>query len=206
MADILIPKVTIILRGYDTDQVLTVIEHLAGTRLSSVEVTSNSPNFLESIRIASQEFGKDVLIGAGTITDFELAKKSIDAGASYLLSPVMLSKEILTYAKEHGVITVPAAFTPTEVLQSFKAGADIVKVFPASTLGPKYITDIQAPLGHLPLMVVGGINAGNVQDYFNAGATYAGIGSGIFDSLDVVQRNAAHIQESIKRLEDSIDW
>jgi len=206
MGDLLIPKVTVILRGYDTKQVLTVIEHLVGTRLSSVEVTSNSPNFLESIRIASREFGEDVLIGAGTITDFELAKQSIDAGASYLLSPIMLSERTLAYAKENGAITVPAAFTPTEIMQSFKAGADIVKVFPACTLGPKYITDVQAPLGRMPLMVVGGINADNVQDYFDAGATYAGIGSGIFNPSDIVQRNVANIRNSIKRLENSIAW
>lgn len=87
-----------------------------------------------------------------------------------------------------------------------EAGADIVKIFPAADLGPKYISDIQAPLGRMPLMVVGGINAGNVQEYFDAGATYAGIGSGIFDSRDVTEGNAQGLAESIKRLEDSISW
>ena len=85
-------------------------------------------------------------------------------------------------------------------------GADIVKVFPAGQLGPDYIKAVQAPLGKLPLMVVGGVSTGNVQSYFDKGATYAGIGSGIFDPKDIEECNSANLAASIKKLEENINW
>lgn len=203
---LILPKVTVILRGYDTEQVLCVVEQLVGTRLNSVEVALNSPHAIDSIREASSRFGDAVCVGAGTVRNFDAAKLVIDAGAKFMLSPVMFDREIIDYAHEHGVLTVPSAFSPSEVARMIELGADIVKIFPAADLGPKYLSDIQAPLGKMPLMVVGGINAGNVQEYFDAGATYAGIGSGIFDPKDVLEGNAQALRASIKRMEDSIVW
>ena len=103
-------------------------------------------------------------------------------------------------------ITVPAAFSPTEIQQMIDMGADIVKVFPAGQLGPDYIKAVQAPLGKLPLMVVGGVNVDNVQSYFDKGATYAGIGSGIFDPADIEACDAANLAASVRRLEESVVW
>lgn len=201
-----LPKVTVILRGYDTDQVLTVVEQLAGTRVNSVEVALNSPNALASIAAASERFGGEVHVGAGTVRSLEAAHAAMDAGAKFMLSPVMFSKEIIDCAHERGVLTVPSAFSPSEVARMAEFGADVIKIFPAGTLGSKYLSDIQAPLGKLPLMVVGGINAGNVQEFFDAGATYAGIGSGIFRREDVIDGNTAGLRASIRQLEESIVW
>lgn len=206
MQELVLPKVTVILRGYDTDDVLFIVEQLVGTRINSVEIAFNSPNAVESIAAAKERFASEVHIGAGTITTMERAQAVIAAGAEFMLSPVTFTQEIIDYARENGVLTVPSAFSPTEVLQMKAMGADIIKIFPAIDLGARYLKDIQAPLGDLPLMVVGGVNAGNVAEFFSNGATYAGIGSGIFDKQDVIDRNADNLKASIKKLEDSISW
>lgn len=206
MSEALLPKVTVILRGYETDQVLCVVEQLVGTRVNSVEVTSNSPQAMQSIAAARKEFGSEVHIGAGTITNLDLAKRAVDAGAEFMLSPIMFTKEMFDYAKQNDVITVPAAFSPSEVVKMFDMGADIVKVFPAGQLGPEYIKAVQAPLGKLPLMVVGGVSTQNVQSYFDKGAAYAGIGSGIFDPEDIRTCNKDNLAAAIKRLEENIHW
>ena len=206
MSELVLPKVTVILRGYETKQVMSVVEQLVGTKVNSIEVASNSPHAMESIAQARREFGSEVHVGAGTVKNAELARQAIDAGAEFMLSPIMFTREIFDLAKEAGVITVPAAFSPTEIQQMIDMGADIVKVFPAGQLGPDYIKAVQAPLGRLPLMVVGGVNVANVQSYFDKGATYAGIGSGIFDPADIEACDSAKLAASVRRLEESVVW
>ena len=206
MCELVLPKVTVILRGYETKQVLTVVEQLVGTKVNSIEVASNSPHAMESIAAARKEFGAEVHVGAGTVKNAELARQAIAAGAEFMLSPIMFTREIFDLAKEAGVITVPAAFSPTEIQKMIDMGADIVKVFPAGQLGPDYLKAVQAPLGRLPLMVVGGVNVANVQSYFDKGATYAGIGSGIFDPVDIEACDSAKLAASVRRLEESVVW
>ena len=206
MSELVLPKVTVILRGYETKQVMSVVEQLVGTKVNSIEVASNSPHAMESIAQARREFGSEVHVGAGTVKNAEIARQAIDAGAEFMLSPIMFTQEIFDLAKEAGVITVPAAFSPTEIQKMIDMGADIVKVFPAGQLGPDYLKAVQAPLGKLPLMVVGGVNVANVQSYFDKGATYAGIGSGIFDPADIEACDAPKLAASIKKLEESVVW
>lgn len=206
MSELILPKVTVILRGYETKQVLSVVEQLVGTKANSVEVASNSPHAMESIAAARREFGSEVHVGAGTVKNAEIARAALDAGAEFMLSPIMFTQEIFDLAREAGSITVPAAFSPSEVQRMFDMGADIVKIFPAGQLGPEYVKAIQAPLGKLPLMVVGGVNVQNVQSYFDKGATYAGIGSGIFDPADIEACDSARLAASIRKLEESIVW
>ena len=182
MSELILPKVTVILRGYETKQVLSVVEQLVGTKVNSIEVASNSPHVAESIAAAKKEFGSEVHVGAGTVTTVERAKAAIAAGAEFMLSPIMFSDEIFAEAKAAGVITVPSAFSPSEIQLMIDKGADIVKVFPA------------------------GLNANNVQSYFDKGATYAGIGSGIFDPADIEECNSANLAASIKNLEDKVNW
>ena len=198
------PKVTVILRGYTYSQIRTVVKNLIGTELKAVEITMNTPGALDCIQKISEEFGDKILIGAGTVLTYEEAQQSIEAGAAFLLAPTVFSKEILEKKKKKGVVSVPGAFSPSEIYRSFEDGADIVKVFPAARLGSKYLTDIQAPLGKLPLMVVGGVNTGNLEEYFRAGASYAGIASGIFNKDDILQENEVNLKESIKAIEEKI--
>lgn len=195
------PKVTVILRGYTYSQTRTVVKNLVGTCLGSVEITMNTPGALESIRNISQEFGGQIMVGAGTVLTYEQAVEVIEAGAAFLLSPTVFEKRILDLCRERGVVSVPGAFSPSEIRQSFQDGADIVKIFPAGRLGSRYVSDIQAPLGKMPLMVVGGIGTSNVQEYFGAGASFAGIGSGIFRKEDILNENEEGIRGSIAAME-----
>lgn len=197
-------KVTVILRGYTYSQIRTVVKALLGTKLKSVEITMNTPDAINIINKISQEFGDSIKVGAGTVITYKEAEQAIKAGATFLLSPIMLSKEILDLCKKNNVISVPGAYTPTEVSKSLEDGADIVKVFPAGALGSKFITDIQAPLGKLPLMVVGGVNSENVSDYFKAGASFAGIASGIFNKDDILNENEDELRKSIQYFESKL--
>jgi 2-keto-3-deoxy-6-phosphogluconate aldolase len=198
------PKVTVIFRGYTYSQIRTVVKNLIETKLKAVEITMNTPDAINIISKISQEFGNSIQVGAGTVTTYREAEEAIKAGATFLLSPIMLKKEIIDLCKKNNIISVPGAYSPTEINKSLEDGADIVKVFPAGTLGFKFLSDIQAPLGKLPLMVVGGVNAENVLNYFKAGASFAGIASGIFDKDDILNENEENIRKSIQYFESKI--
>jgi len=199
------PKVTIILRGYSYSQVRTVMKALTQSTIKSVEITMNTQGAAEMIDKLSREFKDTMLIGAGTVTTMEQAKTAINAGAKFLLSPVMLSKEILDLCRESSIITVPGAMTPTEIYKSFQEGADIVKVFPATSCGTRYFKDIKAPLGNLPLMAVGGITADNAKEFLNNGADFLGIGSGLFNKKDIENENIEGLLKSLKDFEKKIN-
>lgn len=200
------PKVTVILRRTPLEAARTIAAQMTKSRIRSMEVSLVTDDALDTIRALNDEFGDELHIGAGTVRTVEEARAAIDAGSSFLLSPVGFSQGIIDVAKDAGVFSVPSGFSPTEIATMFDMGADIVKVFPASRLGPAYIKDLAAPLGPLPLMVVGGINAQNVQDYFDAGASYAGIGSGCFNPDDVATLNGEGIARSLAKLEKNVRW
>ena len=200
------PKVTVILRGYTYEQCRCVVNQLVGTRLSAVEVAMNTPSAAETIAKLVDEFGGEVRVGAGTVTSVERARAAAKAKSRFMLSPICFTPEILEVARSVGAVTVPAAFSPSEAHAMFEMGADIVKIFPAARLGSKYLSDIQAPLDWMPLMVVGGVNASNVQEFFDAGASYAGIGSGIFDKADILNMNSGALAEQARTFEHNVRW
>lgn len=188
--------VTIILRGFELDKVEAVVQAMENTKIKNIEVTTNSPNHLNTISKIKNKY-PNINIGAGTVTTYDQAIKSIDAGASFILSPIMLSKDIVKLCNDNNVICVPAAMTPSEINQMFDFGADIVKVFPATTVGPKFFKDVQAPLGKLNLMAVGGVNINNAKQFLDNGCKYLGIGTGMFNKKDIETKNLEKIRESI---------
>lgn len=201
------PKVTIIMRGYTYEQIKNVLQLLVDTDRNDVyglEITLNSPNVFETLEKITKEFGDKCLIGAGTVLNLGDAKKSVQAGAKFILSPIKLAKEVLDYCKENKIISVPAAMTPTEVFELYSNGADIIKVFPARTVGAAFFKDIQAPLGEMKLMAVGGISASNTNQYLTSGASYIGIGSGIFEHEDILEGNKENMLNSIKYFEGQL--
>lgn len=201
------PKVTIIMRGYTYEQIKNVLQLLVDTDRTDVyglEITLNSPNVFETLEKITKEFGDKCLIGAGTVLNLADAKKSVQAGAKFILSPIKLTKEVLEYCKENKIISVPAAMTPTEVFELYSNGADIIKVFPARTVGAAFFNDIQAPLGEMKLMAVGGVSASNTNQYLTSGASYVGIGSGIFEHEDILAGNIKNMFNSIKYFENQL--
>ena len=143
------------------------------------------------------------LLGAGTVIDADTARAVIDAGAQFVISPVF-RRDVLAACHERGVPFAPGCFSPTEILDAYEAGADIVKVFPATALGPQYIKDVRAPLPQVKLMPTGGVSPDNAGDWIRAGAVAVAAGSSLLDAaaiesgrFDVITANARRIIENV---------
>lgn len=190
--------VTVILRGYTYEQIRCVAKSLLGSPIKNIEVTLNSPDVYESIKKIKEEF-PELYVGAGTVCTEEETRLSIESGVDFILSPINLSKELIKMCNDNGVVCVPAAMTPSEIYKMFDYGADIVKVFPATTVGPKFFKDIQAPLGDLELMAVGGVNGENAKSFLDNKCNYLGIGSGIFEKQDIVDMNLDNLKLSLNK-------
>jgi 2-dehydro-3-deoxyphosphogluconate aldolase / (4S)-4-hydroxy-2-oxoglutarate aldolase len=165
-----------VIRASSADTAIRVIEALVSAGLPVAEVTMTVPNAIEAIAAASRRFGGDVLIAAGTVTDGATARRAIDAGAEMIVSPCLVN-EVIEVARSHDVAVVSGALTPTEILAAVTAGADLVKVFPANSVGgPAYLRALRGPFPDLQLVPTGGVTLDNVGDFFRAGAVAVGVG------------------------------
>lgn len=169
-----------VVRKIEAEKVIDVISALVEGGITGIEVTLDSPNALNAISEAKKLFGDKAVIGAGTVLDGESANLAIQAGADFIFAPT-LSKDTIAVANRYGKIVIPGVFTPTEILQAYEWGADIVKVFPASVLGSQFIKDVRGPLGHIPMMPTGGISLENIEEYIKVGAVAAGVGGSLLN-------------------------
>jgi 2-dehydro-3-deoxyphosphogluconate aldolase / (4S)-4-hydroxy-2-oxoglutarate aldolase len=174
---ILRARVVPIIRTTSAAWARDVAEILAGSNLGIIEVTFTVPDASAVISALRLRF-PDILIGAGTVTDAETAERAIAAGAQFLLSPA-LSPEMVRVARRAGVLAVPGAYTPTEVLSALNGGAELVKIFPAESGGPAHIRAILAPLPHARLLPTGGVRPETAGEWLAAGAVAVGIGSAL---------------------------
>jgi len=179
--------VVAVVRKIEADKVMNVISALVEGGITGIEVTMDSPNALNAISEAKKLYGDKAVIGAGTVLDGESANRAIQAGADFIFAPT-LSKDTIAVSNRYGKIVIPGVFTPTEILQAYEWGADIVKVFPASVLGSQFIKDVRGPLGHIPMMPTGGIGLDNIQEYIKAGAVAAGVGGSLLNKV-YIQNN-----------------
>jgi len=173
-------KIVAILRGCAPERAPDIGAALVEGGVRLLEITLNSPGAFDLIRRVSETMGDRLLVGAGTVLTPAEAEMAIDAGARFILSP-SLDIETIGVTKELGAVSIPGAFTPTEILTAWRNGADIVKVFPAS-VGASYIRDIRGPLPQIRLMPTGGVNLGNIREFRAAGAVAYGIGSALVPS------------------------
>ena len=200
------PKYTIIMRGYTLEQSDAIIQAMEGLEDKfAVEMTMNTPNCIENIKQLSKKYGDRRIIGAGTVRTLKDAKEAIEAGAKFLLGPHQFTQDIFDYADKHKVMTVPSAMTPTEINQMLASGADIVKIFPAVVVTPRFFKDVQAPLGKIPLMAVGGISVKNAKQFLDYGASYLGMGSGLFDKSDIENCDINQLSNSLKTFLNTVE-
>ncbi|CDQ41660.1 bifunctional 4-hydroxy-2-oxoglutarate aldolase/2-dehydro-3-deoxy-phosphogluconate aldolase [Virgibacillus salexigens] len=171
-------KLIAIIRGYNTADALAIAKALYEGGITTLEVTLNSESPLQTIEKIRNELGNEVKVGAGTVLDSESARLALSAGAQFILSP-SLDIDSIKLTKRYGAVSIPGAFTPTEIVTAFQEGADIIKVFPASSLGPNYIKDLQGPLPQLKLLPTGGITLENVASFIQKGAIGVGLGSAL---------------------------
>jgi 2-dehydro-3-deoxyphosphogluconate aldolase / (4S)-4-hydroxy-2-oxoglutarate aldolase len=188
-----------IVRLDDATAVPALVAALAAGGVHAIEITMTVPGAIESIRQLAGSAPAGTLIGAGTVVDADTAKRAIDAGARFIVSPVF-RRSVIEACHQHDVPVCPGCYTPTEILDAWDAGADIVKVFPANGLGPAFIKDVRAPLPHVKLMPTGGVSIDNAGDWLRAGAAAVGVGSALVDSRLVAAGDFAAITERATRL------
>lgn len=174
-------KLIAILRNADPNNILPIVKTLYKAGVRAIEVTMNSSKALESIELIANEMKGKVVVGAGTVLDAESARLAILSGATFILSPTV-NKDTIRMSKKYGAVSIPGALTPTEILEAYEYGGDIIKVFPTTTMGPEYIKDLQGPLPHIPLLPTGGVGLNNVEDFIKAGAVGVGLGSALVNT------------------------
>lgn len=170
-------KIVAILRGVPPADVLPIIYALEIGGIKLVEVTLNSPGALTTIATVAQQMQDRMLVGAGTVLDATSANAAIEAGAKFIISP-SVDEATIKITKRANIVSIPGAFTATEIVLAHNTGGDIIKLFPASA-GLQYFKDIRGPLNHIPLMPTGGVNLENIADFLSAGAVAFGIGSAL---------------------------
>jgi 2-dehydro-3-deoxyphosphogluconate aldolase/(4S)-4-hydroxy-2-oxoglutarate aldolase len=180
-------SVVAVIRARDAQEAVHTFQALQAGGVRCIEVALTTPSALDSIREMSAAARDCTLVGVGSVLDPESARASILAGARFVVSPT-LNRDVISMCARYGVISVPGAFTPTEILSACEAGADVVKVFPARALGPSYIRDILAPMPNLKLMPTGGVGPANMKQYLEAGATLVGMGSELAGKQLIVER------------------
>jgi len=173
--------VVAVIRMRDPDKVRAVVDAIAEGGVRAIEVTMTVPGAVGLIAALAPNMPRGFLFGAGTVLDAATAAQVIDAGAQFIVSPVF-RRSLIIACHERGVPVTPGCFTPTEILDAWDAGADIVKVFPATALGPGYIKDVRAPLPHVKLMPTGGVTVDNAGEWIKAGAVAVGVGSALLDT------------------------
>lgn len=173
-------RIVAIIRGAKPDDVPKIVNALYEGGIKVLEITLNSQNALGVIKQISERLGDKIVIGAGTVLDSDSAIQALQAGAKFIISP-SLDIEIIEITKQHGAISIPGAFTATEILTAYKHGGDIIKVFPAS-VGVSYFKDLRGPLSNIPLMPTGGVNLTNIAEFRQAGAIAFGVGSALVDT------------------------
>lgn len=168
-----------ILRNFPAAQTDTLAARYADAGMTCLEITMNTEGATDTIARLSDTFAGRLNIGAGTVCTKKDLDKALGAGASFIVTPV-LSGTVIKTCVRRGIPVFPGAYTPTEIYQAWALGADMIKVFPASGLGPTFIKEVLAPLDKLKLMPTGGVGLDNLEAYLRAGATGLGIGSGLF--------------------------
>lgn len=202
-------KIIAIVRGVPSDRIVDLATAMHEGGISCVEVTFDqssaqaAEDTLLAISKLSKHFGEELCIGAGTVMTAEQVCRAADAGAKYMISP-NIGPTVIEKTKQLGLVSIPGAFTPTEVAYAYSLGADIVKLFPAGILGPAYIKALKAPLKHIPMTAVGGVNAANCADFINAGCVGVGVGGNLVNKTLVAEGRFEEITAEARKYEDAL--
>jgi 2-dehydro-3-deoxyphosphogluconate aldolase / (4S)-4-hydroxy-2-oxoglutarate aldolase len=195
--------VVAVIRMKEADKLRAVIDALLEGGVRALELTMTVPGAIGLIEEIAKTLPGEFQLGAGTVLDPETARQVILAGAKYIVAPV-LNLETIKMCHRYDVAIMPGCFTPTEILTAWEAGADIIKVFPATALGPAYFKDVRAPLPQVRLMPTGGVTMENAGEWIKAGAVAIGVGSALVDTKAIAAGNFAQITKNAKSLIESV--
>jgi 2-dehydro-3-deoxyphosphogluconate aldolase / (4S)-4-hydroxy-2-oxoglutarate aldolase len=183
-----------IIRANSGEQLVQVARALYEGGIDVIEVTFTVPNAVEVLAAVKKELGKQILLGAGTVLDPETARAAFLAGAEFLVSPVV-NLDVIRMGMRYDKLVMPGAYTPTEVLAAWEAGADVVKLFPADIGGPAYLKALKGPLPQVRILPTGGVNLQTLPDFFQAGACAVGLGSSLVEKDAVERGDFARIRD-----------
>lgn len=193
-----------VIRMKDAARLRSVVDAIAEGGVRVLEVTMTVPGAVELIAELAPSLPDGFLLGAGTVTDSATASRVIDAGARFVVGPVF-RRDVIAICHGRGVAVMPGCFTPTEILDAWESGADIVKVFPATALGPGFFKDVRGPMPQVKMMPTGGVTIDNAGDWIRAGAVAVGVGTALLDakaiasgSYDVLRTNAERIVANVR--------
>ncbi len=204
--------VVAVVRVDSQDEALGATRALLKGGVRCIEITFTVPDAARVIARVADENAKGnfdcpvgpLVLGAGTVTTVEQAQSAFEAGARYFVSPCIVP-EVIAAAQSLGAAMLPGALTPSEVFNAYQMGGDIIKVFPATRLGPSYIKDLKAPLPHIPLLPTGGVEAGNAAEWIKAGAVALGVGGKLVDraaikagNWDEITRRAEELMAAVR--------
>jgi 2-dehydro-3-deoxyphosphogluconate aldolase/(4S)-4-hydroxy-2-oxoglutarate aldolase len=193
-----------VVRMADSGRLVRLAEAIAEGGVTAIEITMTTPNALAVIEETGRQLGDAVTVGVGSVLDAETARRAVDAGARYVVSPVF-KPEIVEESHRLGVPVMPGCFTPTEILTATEAGADVVKVFPADVFGPTFFKAVRAPMPHLKMMPTGGVSLTNAGDWIRAGAVAVGVGSALLDTQAIADGDWATLTQNARTLRESVE-
>ena len=189
-----------VVRASSVDEASRAVEAICTGGIPIVEVTMTVPKAVSVIREVAQQYRGKVLVGAGTVTSAEQAEECIHAGAEFLVSPG-LSTSVLSIARTRGILAIPGALTPTELMNAQEQGARLIKIFPCGNVGgPKYLRSLRAPFPNASLIPTGGVNAANAAEFIAAGAFALGVGADLVDAKALREGNLEKIISGAQEL------
>ncbi len=193
-----------VIRGPSAELTVKMVEALVAGGVLGIEITYSTPDAEGVVKTLSSKFGSDIVLGMGTLTKPEQTQAAMAAGANYLVSPVC-EPTLVKSMVGSGLLTMAGAFTPTEVLQAYNLGCDVIKIFPGSLGGPAYVKALKGPVPYIPMMPTGGVSANNVAEWFATGVVAVGAGSELCPpqlakdgKFDEITRRAAEFVQVVK--------
>jgi 2-dehydro-3-deoxyphosphogluconate aldolase/(4S)-4-hydroxy-2-oxoglutarate aldolase len=195
--------VVAVIRAPSKESLVPITEALVAGGIPSIEVTMSTPKAIAGIEMLADKYGDRAIIGVGTVLDAATARDAIAAGARFVVSPITDADTIATTIR-YGAISIPGAFTPTEIMRAWTLGGDVIKVFPSTALGPQFFKDILAPMPQLKLTPTGGVDAKNAGDWIKAGAVCVGVGSALLPKEAVREGKWDAITTAAKTFVDAV--
>ncbi|MEO6434760.1 MAG: bifunctional 4-hydroxy-2-oxoglutarate aldolase/2-dehydro-3-deoxy-phosphogluconate aldolase [Tepidisphaeraceae bacterium] len=192
-----------VIRAPSKDALPEIAEALLAGGVVGIEVTMSTPKAIEGIERLADLLGDRIVVGVGTVLDAATAADAIHAGAQFVVSPAF-DPEIVATTRRYGKISVPGAFTPTEIVRAWSAGADVVKVFPSTALGPSYFKDIHGPLPQIKLTPTGGVDVKNAGEWIKAGAVFLGAGSALVSKDAMAKKDWAGVTANAKAFLEAV--
>ena len=192
-----------IIRNVSLEDVKQILPVYRQAGLTTIEITMNTPGAEDIIRYAIEHESEGLNIGAGTVCTKEDLENALEAGAQFIVTPIINKKIIKSCAKK-GVPIFPGGYTPTELYNAWTWGATMVKIYPATSLGPEYIKDLKAPLNHLKVLPTGGVSLENMDQFLKAGADGLGIGSQLFDKKMIQNKDWAGLKTYFEKFVEKL--